>query len=59
LIKTQKESFEFLARDVTRMKEEIQKMFASSQDYVAKTQKIKEECTKLLANTSQSPQTLA
>ena len=41
------------------MREEIQKTFAQSQDQVARTHKVKEECMKLLNHTEESPQTLA
>lgn len=37
MLRRQKEAGEVLEREVARVKEEIQKIFASSQEYVAKT----------------------
>ena len=55
LFRLQKDCYDFLLRDINRMREEIQKTFAQSQDQVARTHKVKEECMKLLNHTEESP----
>jgi hypothetical protein len=55
LIRMQKDATDYLAINILRIREEIQKTFAQSQEYVAKTHKLKEECTKILQHTDTSP----